>query len=172
MAQFARPDTDISKGGWTASTGTDLWEMINETPASDTDYARSGDNPTTAETYEAALSSVTDPVSSTGHVVRYRYQKNESGGGKATGIDLTVYLVENTTVIASQAHTDISVGYLDGSFTLTAGEADSITDYTDLRLRFTAQDDASGARTSWAEVSFSELEVPNVASDRRIFIIS
>jgi len=72
--QFARPASDIAAGTWTPTTGTDLYAMLDETPASDTDYIQSGLIPT-ADVCEVRLTSLTDPASSTGHVVRYRLRK-------------------------------------------------------------------------------------------------
>ena len=52
--------------------------------------------------------------------------------------------------------------------TLSSGQADSITDYTDLRLRFTANK-TGGARTTSIEVSWAEFECP-LAGEAPTFI--
>ena len=65
--------------------------------------------------------------------MRYRYIKE----GTNT-INLVVYLVQGTTTIASWTHNDIAATYTDAEQTLTSGEADSITNYSDLRVRFEA----------------------------------
>ena len=163
MAQFARPDNDDSIGSWVdqASGTTNIYQSIDESTASDTDYIRAENNPSSS-VYIAGLSSVTDPTSSSGHIVRFRYQEATSGGGSAPTTTLTVELREGTTVIASFTDSDVPNVWTDGSFTLTGGEADNITDYTNLNLRFTASKTA-GSRTGWVEVSFAEFEVPNVA---------
>jgi hypothetical protein len=143
MAQFARPDADTSIGTWTDTGGatSDLFAEIDETVASDADYVKSVTAPANAPLV-VALSNVEDPLSSSGHTVRYRYQKNASGGAQ---IDLTVQLRQGYTnegspgtLIAEAVITDIPNGFTNGSFTLTGGEADAITDYTDLFLRFVA----------------------------------
>lgn len=72
--QFARPTSDISAGGWTPSTGADLYAMLDETVADDADYIQSATTPTN-DTAELALSSVTDPAVSTGHIIRIRARK-------------------------------------------------------------------------------------------------
>lgn len=41
-SQFARPNRDAAAGGWTPSTGNDLWAMIDEVTPSDADYIQSG----------------------------------------------------------------------------------------------------------------------------------
>ncbi len=164
MAQFARPDGDQAIGSWTGdptdSTG-DRHQNIDEVSRSDTDFVRSENDPS-ASVVEFGLSDVTDPADHNNHIVRYAYQKGESGGGQPADIDLIVRLLQGTTTIASATHLDIQTGFVAGTFTLSNGEAGSISDYTDLRAEFEA-DMSAGARTSWAEVSWFELEVPDVA---------
>jgi hypothetical protein len=73
MAQFARPDADTSAGNWTASSGSDLYAMLDETTASDSDYITvTDDMMSSAEACTLSLSSVTDPSdhTSTSVVVR------------------------------------------------------------------------------------------------------
>jgi hypothetical protein len=137
MAQFARPDGDVSVGAWTTNAGgtTNLFQTIDEASAGDADFVRSELSPSSSA-YECSLSDIEDPQSSAGHVVRYRYAKDAAGGQT---VDLTVQLRQGTsTVIASATHTNISETVTAGSFTLSGAEADAITDYTDLRLRFIA----------------------------------
>lgn len=143
MAQFARPVADAVVGSWEDEGGatTSLFESIDETTPNDTDFVTSEVAPATSA-YAVDLGTIEDPQSSSGHVVRYRYQKDSAAGAQ---IDLTVelrqgYVSEGTqgTLIASNSHTNIGNGWTDGSFTLSAGEADSITDYSDLQLRFVA----------------------------------
>lgn len=143
MAQFARPSADASVGNWLDDGGgsTSLFAAIDEASPSDVDYIESESAPASSP-YACDLGTIEDPQSSSGHIVRYRYQKDASGGAQ---IDLTVelrqgYVSEGTqgTLIASNSHTNIGNGWTDGSFTLSAVEADSITDYSDLQLRFVA----------------------------------
>lgn len=137
MPQFARPSSDITVTGWTTDTGgtTNLWAAIDEaTPFSDADYVKSPTPPGTNE-YETKLSAVTDPNASTGHVMRWRRRKQPTGSAQ---INLTVRLLQGTTQITSQADNDLGTSFADTSYTLSAAEADSITDYSDLRLEFVA----------------------------------
>ena len=143
MAQFARPDADLSVGTWLtdAAAGTDLYTRIDESVASDADYIKSVDAPSSAPC-TVRLSDVTDPVSSANHVVRYRYQKSAALGAQ---VNLTVqlrqgFVSEGTpgTLIAAETVTDIPNGFTDGDFTLSGAEADAISDYTDLAIRFVA----------------------------------
>jgi hypothetical protein len=90
--------------------------------------------------YVCSLTTIEDPVSSTGHVVRYRYRKSAAAGA---AIDLIVQLRQGYTgegamgtLIASATHADISDTATSSNFTLSGAEADSITNYADLALRF------------------------------------
>ena len=143
MAQFARPSADTSIGGYKdqADGVTNIYATIDETSPSDADYIKSALAPANAP-YVTKLSAIEDPQSSSGHIVRYRYAKNAAGGAQ---IDLTVqlrqgYVNEGTpgTLIKEWAHTNISETFATQQQTLSAGEADSITDYSDLYLRFVA----------------------------------
>lgn len=131
MAQFARPDSDVTIGTWTP---TPLYQQIDEVTPSDVDYIESAKNPVN-DTCEVDLSDVEDPEVSTGHVIRYRYKKDATGGNI---IDLIVRLMQGAVEIASWTHNDIGDTIVQAEQTLTGPQADSITDYTDLRLRFIA----------------------------------
>ena len=130
--QYLRPSADSAAGSWTV---TPLYQKLDETPYDDGDYITSPANPQAASC-KIKVQSGLDPAMSTGHVVRYRYQKNASGG---QALSLTVRLMQGNTVIASNTHNNVANGFSQGSFTLSAGEANSITDYTDLYLQFEAQ---------------------------------
>jgi hypothetical protein len=126
------PASDITTTGWATQTGatTNLYQVIDEDSASDTDYVAS--EPASTSALEVGLQSGTDPASSSGHVVHYRYRKQGTPAA-----DLTVSLREGaSTEIASWAHTGISTSWTQADQTLTGTQADSITDYTALRLRF------------------------------------
>lgn len=144
MAQFGRPSADTYRdAAWTEDDGTTdaLFGEIDESVASDTDYIKTSVAPT-SEAYVTALTTVEDPISSSGHVVRYRYAKSAAGGA---AVDLTVELRQGYvneagqgTLIATWSHTDISDVFTTQTQTLSGAEADSITDYADLFLRFVA----------------------------------
>ncbi len=145
MAQFARPDADTyNADGWTEDdgTGSPIFDQIDEVSFDDADYIRSPLTPT-SDVYVCHLSNVIDPVSSVNHIVRYRYGKDAAGGDQ---IDLTIqlrqgYVNEGSpgTLIATVATlTNIASGFTAGSYTLSGAEADAITNYSDLFLRFLA----------------------------------
>lgn len=123
---IGRPASDVSTGSWTASTGTTLAGVLDETTASDTDYiTASGTSPCTL-----ALNPVTTPAAGTTKTVKVRAWSPTSGS-------VAVELLQNTTVIASwtQALTTSATTY---SFNLTSTQAGNITDYSALRVRLTA----------------------------------
>ncbi len=144
MAQFARPDADLFvEAGYTDHLGgtTNLFQTLDEVTPSDTDYVESPDVPT-ADAYVCSLGAVTDPALSTGHIVRYRYSKS-AAGGDAINLDVELrqgYVNEGTpgTLIASWSHVGITDTVTQADQTLTGPQADAITDYSDLALRFVA----------------------------------
>lgn len=143
MAQFGRPSTDTTRDNWEEDDGTttSIFDQIDEAVIDDADYIRTVLAPT-SDVYVTKFTTLEDPVSSTGHIVRYRYGKSAAGGAQ---IDLTVelrqgYVNEGAqgTLIKQWTHTNISETLTTAAQTLSGAEADSITDYTDLYLRIVA----------------------------------
>lgn len=143
MAQFARPSADTNNvDAYTDQAGgsTNLWDTINEAVASDADYIRTVTDPTN-DVIVFALTSLTDPVSSTGHTIRARAGTDQASGGNQ--IDLTVQLrqgyvseVSLGTLIATLTQTNVSQGsFTTYTYTLSGAEADAITNYASLFLR-------------------------------------
>lgn len=123
-AQTAVPTSDVTTGAWRSSAGGALYAALDESAADDSDHVYVSSN----DTGEVGFGSLTDPASSSSHVVSYR-------ASVASGKTLTVRLVQGTTVIASWTHTGpVTLALFQQ--TLSGGEADSITNYADLRLRF------------------------------------
>jgi len=135
---YARPNADVTDAGWTNEAGSNvnLYASIDEEMADDNDFIQSsiGASGAADDECSVSLSSVSDPSTSTNHKVWYRYGKRNIDG---VGIvDLTVSLVQGTTVIAAWTHRNIPEGPQLAVQTLSASEADAITDYSDLKLRF------------------------------------
>lgn len=165
--QFARPDTDVtSVGTWADQAGatTGLWQTIDETVPASADYIQAA-APASGDLYECSLTDVIDPALSSGHVVRYRHYKSPDAAGKQ--IDATVELRQGATVIASWAHTNLGALAADTdrptAQELTAAQADAITSYPDLRLRFLPASVGGGQARDY-RVDFAELEVPYTSS--------
>ena len=135
MAQFARPDADTSAGNWTASSGSDLYAMLDESSASDSDYITVTDSSGSAEACTLSLSSVTDPAdhTSTSVVVR-AYTDSYSGS-----VSLNVHLKDGSTSIKSENFTP-STSYSNHTMSLSTTQAASISSYANLTLILTATD--------------------------------
>ena len=154
MAQFLRPSSDVTTTNWTRSSGTNAYyTYIDETTASSADYVQTQSQ---GSDLEVGLSTVDDPVSSADHIVRVQVWSLGSGGPERH----TIILLEGGTTIA----TVVSTGSLprnsptEITYTLSGAEADSITDYSDLRLRFTPTS-LGGSETY--RVGWAEMEVPD-----------
>lgn len=131
MAQFLRPATDITNQGWTP---VPAYAQIDEVAADDTDRVSSPQAPNNA-LLEVGLTAGSDPLSSTNHVLSYRLQKDQPGGAQ---INVTVSLMQGSSVIASWTHTDLANGWQTFTQTLSGPQADAITNYGALSLRVVA----------------------------------
>ncbi len=125
--RYARPDADLIAGGWAASSGSDLYAMLDEEAADDGDYIWING----FGYCDIRLSDVADPVTSTGHAVVFRAWAPGGAG------NLITTLYQSSTVIATRSFIGtLPATAADYVIGLTPTEANSITDYTDLRLRF------------------------------------
>lgn len=142
MAQTAVPIADTTLGNYTNGSGgtTNIYDKIDETvaAASDLDYIKCPSAPVN-EVYVCQLTALSDPNSSSDHVISARVRKDVAGGGT---IDFDVQLREGYvnegspgTLIATLEINDVTSSYATSTYTLSAAEANSITDYGDLYLR-------------------------------------
>jgi hypothetical protein len=164
MAQFLRPSSDVTTTNWTRSSGSsDYWTYIDEVTADANDYVQTQNQ---GSGLEVGLSTVDTPSNRNSHIVRLQAWALGSNPAERH----TVLLLQGATTIATVVNnatiTRNTPTTLD--YTLTSGEANAITDYSNLRLRFTAGTLASGEtyRVSWAE-----MEVPDAATSR-VFLIT
>ena len=118
---YLRPASDISTGDWTPSSGTSLYETLNEVYATDSDYIQT----TTASTCEIKLSAGNTPSIKEYHTLKYRLLPG-------TG-NLSIALKCGTTTIKTWNHTLTNIAQ-DISNTLTVAEATNITDYSNIRV--------------------------------------
>lgn len=141
--QYARPAGDTVVGNWTNELGgtTNIYQSIDETTPNDSDYIQSPEDPVN-EVYVFPLQAIPDPNSSVNHELAIRYKKNAAGGSL---LDLTVqlrqgYVNESSqgTLIKAWTYTNISADLVDVVETLSGAEADSITDYSALYVRYVA----------------------------------
>ncbi len=134
MATFARPVQDISRGNWVTHTGatTNLFATIDEEVADDNDYVICPIGANTA--YEVRLSSVAPAVIARDHTLFLRGRKDQANGNQK-GVDVS--LVQGTTILGTQSFPNLPATVTQQSITLPRAMVSLITDYADLRLRFT-----------------------------------
>ena len=144
MPQFARPIADITNANqWLddAASSVTIFDAIDETVLSTADFIQSSAGLSSAIYVCRITTTIEDPVSSANHVVRFTYRKNSSGQAQ---INLTAELRQDYvseaslgTLIWTTNFTNIvSSVQSTAAVTLTAAEADSITQYSSLYLRF------------------------------------
>lgn len=122
---------DIAAGGWTTSTGSGtLSSMVNESSPDNSNYIQSGLNPS-SDLAELKFLNVSTPGATTGHIVSYTIK-----GDAAT--TLQVDLVCNVTIIKTWTHSPVDSVFTQYDQTVSGGEAATILDYPNLRLRVTA----------------------------------
>lgn len=125
--QVARPVADLSNTGWVPSSGATLYPMIGETIRDDGTYISAT---AVGALCEVDLTDLSDPAVSTGHLPTLVLSAPGGGG-------ITIRLRQGTTTIATWTY---HPGATPTEYTpaLSGAEADSITDYTALRLQFEA----------------------------------
>ena len=158
MVQIARPDSDISTGGWEpqgSTAETTLWESLDEVTANDgTDYieALDGEN----ITCEVGLdNSIVDPGGNTGYFLRIRIQGTGSGGPERVNIAL----FEGASQRAISGNFNNRGSWADFSYELTTAQADAITAFTDLRIKITSSSLAA-TEDMWVTQAFFEVPDP------------
>lgn len=132
--QYGRPISDIAANGWLPSIGSDLYAMLDESVVDDSDYIYSPENPSTQQ-FEVKLTALADPVSSSGHTIRIRLQAINAD----TNFDLA--LVQGTTVLDSWTeNVTLAAGAVTRTRALSGAVIDSISDYSNLRVRGVARE--------------------------------
>ena len=148
MVQALLPESDLHVGAWKNEAGevSDLFDSINiEEFSNNFSFAESEIFPLSSP-YATKLSSGLDPGVGTGHILHLDIGKHPINGRQ---IDLTVeirqgYVSEASpgTLIHSFSLTDVAALIQGGSsvvdLTLPSGSADLVSDYTDLSVRFLA----------------------------------
>lgn len=157
MTQTLVPSADVSNAGsWTTAP---LWSSIDDpndlTPADIITKANKTTGACRVGPLVSTSGTVVDPVSSTSHIL-----KLDGAKVGTNAVTLTVSLYQGTTLITSGLAVTLTTSYALYSYTLSAAEADAITNYADLRIDIncTAAGTSSGAR-----VSSAWLEVPGIS---------
>ncbi len=178
--QTARPTSDVDNtDGWlnSASGSTDLYRDIDDTVADDNVTAivsNAALGGAVDVSYTTGLGALVDPLTSASHVLSFRWRRHSTSAAT-----LAVYLYQGATLIATVP--PVTKSSLDNTwstvtYTLTASEADSITDYSQLRIKWTQPGAFVATETSRvtiaelttpaprrARVSWTEIELPSPA---------
>jgi hypothetical protein len=135
--QTLAPISDIQVGTWTPSTGSTLYQTVDDSSGgsgADADYIISGLSPVSPDVAIMGLTPANNPgVDNDGanHHVKYRVGKDSTGGDQIT---VVVKLMMGTTQIASWTHNNVDA-MTEFDQTLTNTQANNITDYSTLRIR-------------------------------------
>lgn len=137
VTQTVRPVIDVTTDGWTATPALGVGEAqssrVGEAVRDDATLVESSAGPS-ALVWESRLQGMPNPGINTGH--RADYVLSTAGGAISSTIG--VALMQGAVEIASWSETsvpDVPTPYTHAIATLDAAD---ITDYDDLRLRFTA----------------------------------
>lgn len=163
MAEILRPNSNITQTQYTGG-----FEEINEVIRDDSDFAFGAVNSATP----TLIVGLSDPVGFIGDVtctVRWAHARSSANGtnvGGGQSIEYTCAFLEGSTVIASQ--TVEPGGWDQSEFTFSAS---SVTDWTNVRLRWTqtASGGGGGAQRGGA-VSWAEVEIPEAVQTRYVLI--
>jgi len=129
---FARPTSDLITSGWSTQAGdtTNLFQSIDEVVENLADYIKCGVQDV-VEPYQCGLGAISDPVSSVGHIMTVTAAQLSLPGIQNV---LTFRLKQGATqiAVANQLLTNnTTVTY---TYTLSAGEANAITNYANLSM--------------------------------------
>lgn len=129
-AQYARPASDVTKTSVSANPAVSVFAgNVDEATLDSADYVQFD---AVGAVYETKLSALVDPLSSSGHEITSVLGPNPGSTSTSWQVDI----VQGTTVKATFTHNGVTTQttFVD---TLTGTQADSITDYSDLRYRLT-----------------------------------
>lgn len=130
--QIVAPVADVSRGAWLAEPGdgtTNLWDQINETVLSATDYVQSSQSPVAADIYKFRIAPLQAPVKPRSNgAFHFRVDAlKDVTGGDSMQLTVKLYAADGTTLI--KAWTPIAVdAETTTDLTLTGAEADTIPD--------------------------------------------
>jgi hypothetical protein len=156
MTQFLRPDSNITQTSWTGG-----FADIDEVTPSDVDFSYGANNNANARLEVGTSDPVDTPDPAGTCTVRWRYAKVANGVLSGTGgtVNQTCGVYEGATLIASSTVTTGGT-WTQASFTFSAG---AITDWTNVRLRFTQTNSGGGGNARGSAVSWAEIEAPAAA---------
>ncbi|GAB6908661.1 hypothetical protein JCM12296A_45010 [Desulfosarcina cetonica] len=154
LAQKTVPASTVSAGPWTAHGAGSMQAAVGGDRPDDDAWIASGVNPA-GDTAELRFGALTDPVLSSGHVLRVRHRVNDDG----RRVELTVKLFDGGTEIAAWSQEVGSTEWQTTTHTLTALQTDQIGAYGNLRVKVVATGTAGHNRQ--VQISWIQLEVPH-----------
>ena len=146
MTQYMRPASDINSG-WNCSTGSSRYALIDEVTPSNTDYIYGG----AGQYQECKLSTPVIPASG-GGILRFRAKTSGSSG-------IIPSIRQGVNAIKIGSNVTLSTSYREYTLSLSSAEMANITNWSDVRVRFTLKSGVAVAYVSWAV-----LEVPDGGS--------
>lgn len=120
-----KPTADISAGSWVATPGGSIYSVLDEVSYSDTDYISTS----SSTSAEISFPYIYPPNSKEDHIIKFRAKQ------ETTSLNLSVELYQGSTLISFFIPT-LTTSYQEFSWTLSEVDAASITDYSNLRIRF------------------------------------
>jgi hypothetical protein len=127
-ARYARPASDVSNSGWAASTGSDLYAMLDEVTSDTGDYIHAE---TAGAIAEVKLNAVQDPGTSNNHTIRYVISS-------ANGNTINLKLKQGASTLDTWSETSVPATPTLYERSLSGAVIDSITDYGDVRIEMEA----------------------------------
>ncbi len=156
MVQFAVPDADTATGaGWNNSG----FARIDEGAPGD-DVVADQDSGNASAFLDKGLTDVTDPASSSGHILRARW-RTPAGARTINGfLEVWQGTPGSGTLISTLTQNALTGTLAINERVLTGPQADNITDYSAIQLRcyYTY---TGGGQPSTFEIDFIEFEVPD-----------
>ena len=143
MTQYKSPNGDVSDGAWTnAGGGQGALNSNCRRGTGDSSYIISEESFGGTDTCRFRLQNGDDPLSDSDHEVHYRAVATAGdpmmGGGSPPSLTIQIYDTNVGSPIVTETNNGVSTSSLtDYDFTLTASEANAITDYDDLEIVFT-----------------------------------
>ncbi len=130
MVQNALPSGTVTNN-WNITGAATAHEAVDDPVGSPDDDTTKLDSTVDEDEFLVNIGTVTDPEVGTGHVIRFRCQSTGSGAPER----VEVKLFEGTTERAASGNIACNRDtWQDESYTLSEAEANSITDYSVLRL--------------------------------------
>ena len=178
MTQYALPDGDSEVFNWAQAAGDGDGDTFDELDEGFGAGRGSGSGPDDATTYwettnevtnglRTRLETVTDPETSDGHIYRTRNCK-DSSGGRQLDVETRFY---GPLLVNTEDFPNIDEVWTTRGDTLTAAEANALTDYSLLLIRTQILETGGGSPREGYE-SAHEFECPDAGPpvSRRIFI--